>query len=181
MSVVERFFWSNTAEIVSQIQEWSALKLQADTLIRSLLSDLKVPGIGCRLDSNGRVSSFTFKDGSEMPEGWSDRKRPYANSKAGRELKKRLAPIRMPQSNDLLPAAFKPYDWLVHEGCLYTPTVIVVAAIHPSEISDIRLILRQPLTTFEPFTVPDGWNEWKEWEMLKFIDEFNTRRRARSA
>ncbi len=195
MSPIQRFFYNDSAAMQQQIAKLKAIQLQRQEAAAALGDE--VGGVVC---FNGTsVSGVKFP--GKTPNGWSRNSHsglpmPKKNTDAGKALSARLQALTLPSGAELMHGtSFVRFDLLFDGGYVYRNKVSV--AFNPSgpnrALARIRMLPGAPPER-EPgcssgtddqheagFVVPEGWIEWKEWEMLKWVEEFNAAIRAENA
>lgn len=194
---IEKFFWSDSPETQVKIDQFLADRAKALKAARAFVKEVGAENI--YHTTRGDCVGVEFK--GKTPAGWTSKKRhlrtvPEQKTPEGRELFKRLMALKMPTEEQYFigeRSAFSRFWGVIISGNRISfPT----ATIAKAKGEPGRVLIRCRMLPGAPpkkkrgswsasdsqheadFVIPDGYHEWKEWEMLKFVDEFNAKVKA---
>lgn len=193
---IEKFFWSESPATQAKIDAFIAARSEALAACRAFTTEVGASRIWH--NTRGQCTGVDFE--GETPAGWTGNKRhlrevPVKNSAAGKELSKRMFALTVPVEEDyfLKDTVFMNYWCVFVQG---NQVSFPTARIAKRKDGPGRLIVRCRMlpgdapkrekgswsgsdTQYESdFVLPDGFNEWKEWEMLKWVEDFNAAHRT---
>lgn len=197
---VEKFYWSESDETQAKIAKYIAERKAALDACRAFCKEVGAENI--YHTTTGHCCGVVFK--GKTPAGWTSKKKhlqtvPEQKTPEGKALYKRLMALQVPIEEDyfIKGTAFDRFWGVLISGSRISfPSASIAKAKHDDRG---RVLIRLRMLPGDPpkprkgcysssdsqheggFVIPDGYHEWKEWEMLKFVDEFNARIGAKAA
>jgi hypothetical protein len=188
---IERFFWSDSPETQKKIEKYMTDRAAAFKAFKAFVKEVGAENI--YHSTRGDCAGVEFA--GKTPPGWTSKNRhlrtvPEQKTPEGRALYKRLMALHLPVEEEyFIKGTVFDRFWgvLISGNRISFPS----ASIAKAKGKPGRVLIRVRMlpgkapkpkrgswsgsdTQHEGgFVLPSGYNEWKEWEMLKFIDDFN--------
>lgn len=186
---VERFFWSDSADTRAKIAKLEVDRREA--VERCIAFTKEVGAESMSHNRDGKPAGMNFK--GRAPHGWRKTKYgehwPAKTTAEGKALHARMELLTVPTAQDVFvnDTAFSRFWGVIHD---YNRISFPTAAV---AWKDGRVMIRCRMMKGAPpkrdedhwvgsdtqhesdFVLPEGWNEWKEWEFLRYCEEYNAR------